>query len=191
MIPFFIYCKFILLVFDNLKRFFLAQKCKFHFRRCFIFIKPNLGEKVEKPVGNKVTLNEKVCHCSVAKSCPTLWPHGLQLTRLPCPYDLSERAQTHVHRVSDAIQPSHPLSSPSPPTFNLSQHQSFFQWMSQLFASGSQSIGASASALLVNTQGWFPLGLTGLISVLSKGLSRVFSHTTIRKHQFFNTLILV
>lgn len=50
----------------------MVQKCKFHFRRCFIFIKPNLGEKVEKPLVNKVTLNEKVCHCSVAESCPTL-----------------------------------------------------------------------------------------------------------------------
>ena len=59
--------------------------------------------------------------------------------------------------------------------------------MSQLFASGGQSIGSSASAsiLPMNSQGWFPLGLTGLISLLSKGLSRVFSSTTIQKHQFF------
>ena len=61
--------------------------------------------------------------------------------------------------------------------------------MSQLFASGGQSIGASASAwvLPVNIQGWFPLGLTGLISLLSKGLWRVFSSTIVRKHQFFST----
>ena len=57
--------------------------------------------------------------------------------------------------------------------------------MSQLFASGGQSIGASASVLPMNIRGWFPLGLTGLISLLSKGLSRVFSRTTIGKHQFF------
>ena len=57
--------------------------------------------------------------------------------------------------------------------------------MSRLFASGGQSIGASASVLPVNSQGWFPLGLTGLISLQSTGLSRVFSITTIRKHQFF------
>ena len=61
--------------------------------------------------------------------------------------------------------------------------------MSQLFATGGQSIGASTSAsvLPVNIQGWFPLGLTGLISLLSKGLSRVFSSTTIQKHQLFGT----
>jgi len=59
--------------------------------------------------------------------------------------------------------------------------------MSQLFASGGQSIGASASVLPMNIQGWFPLGWTGLISFLSKGLSRVFSNTTIQKRQFFGT----
>ena len=57
--------------------------------------------------------------------------------------------------------------------------------MSQSFASGGQSIGASASVLPMNIQDWFPLGLTGLISLQSKGLSRIFSETTIQKHQFF------
>ena len=80
-----------------------------------------------------------------------------------------------IHWVSDAIQLSHPLTCPSPPTFNLSQHQSFL--MSRLFASGGQSSGASTSAsvLPINIQDWFPLGLTGVISLQSKGLSRVFS----------------
>ena len=59
-----------------------------------------------------------------------LWPHGLQHIGLPCPSQLLELAQTRVHWVSDAIQPSHPLSSPSPPTFNLSHHQGLFQWVS-------------------------------------------------------------
>ena len=59
--------------------------------------------------------------------------------------------------------------------------------VSQLFSSGDDSIGASASVLPVNIQGWFPLGLTGLISLLYKGLSRVFSRTTIQRHQFFGT----
>ena len=59
--------------------------------------------------------------------------------------------------------------------------------VTQFFASGSQSIGASASVLPTNIQGWFPLGLTGLISLLSKGLWRVFSNTTTRKHQLFGT----
>ena len=65
---------------------------------------------------------------------------------LPVHHQLPELAQTHVHQADDAIQPSHPLSSPSLPTFNLSQHQGLFQ-MSQFFASGGQSIGASALAL--------------------------------------------
>ena len=59
----------------------------------------------------------------------SLQPHGLQHARLPCPYQLLEFAQTNV---DDAIQPSHPLSSPSPPAFNLSQHQGHFQWISSL-----------------------------------------------------------
>ena len=87
-------------------------------------------------------------------------------------HQLPELAQSHVHRVGDAIQPSHPPSSPSP-AFSLSQHQSFL--MSQLFVSGSQSIGASASVLPMNIQDWFPLEWTGLISLQSKGLSRVAS----------------
>ena len=64
---------------------------------------------------------------SVTQLCPTLRPHGLQHTRLPCPSPNQKFTQTHVHRVSDAIQPSHPLSSPSLPSFHLSQHQGFFQ----------------------------------------------------------------
>jgi len=100
----------------------------------------------------------------------------------PVHHQLLELAQTHVHRVSDAIQPSHPLSSP----FS-SCPQSFpalgsFQ-MNQFFESGGQSIGVSASVLPMNIQDWFPLGWTGWISLLSKGLSRVFSNTTVQKHQ--------
>ena len=70
---------------------------------------------------------------------------------------------------------------PSPPTFNLCQHQGLFQW-----PSGGQRIGASASTsvLPMNIQDWFPLGWTGWISLLSKGLLRVFSNTTVQKHQF-------
>ena len=101
---------------------------------------------------------------------------------------LMKHAQTHVHWVSDVIQPSHPLLSPSPPSFNLSQHQGFFQWVHS--ASGDQSIRDSASAasiVPVNIQDWFPLGLTGLISLQSKRLSSVFSNTTVQKHSFFTT----
>ena len=91
----------------------------------------------------------------------------------------------NIHWVGDAIPPSHPLSSPSAPAFSFYQHQGLFQWVSSL--SGGQSIGASASAsvLAMNIQDWFPLGWTGWISLQSKGLSRVFSNTTIQKYQFF------
>ena len=104
----------------------------------------------------------------------------------PVLHHLSERVQNHVYWFHDAIQPSHPLSSPSPLAFNLSQHRKDFL-MSWLFASGGQGIGASASAsvLPMNIQDWFPLRLTGLNSMQSKGLSRVFSNTTVQKHRFF------
>ena len=104
----------------------------------------------------------------------------------PVHCQLLEFTQTHAHWVSDAIQPSHPLLSPSPPAFSLSQHQG---QMSQLFKSGGQSIGVSASAsvLPMNTHDWSPSEWTGWISLQSKGLSRVFSNTTVQKHQFIGT----
>ena len=100
-------------------------------------------------------------------------------------HQLPEFTQMHVHRVGDAIQLSHLLSSLSPPAFNLSQHQSF--QMSQFFASSSQSIGVSTSTsvLSMNIQDWFPLGWTGWIALRSKGLSIVFSNTTVQRHPFF------
>ena len=96
-----------------------------------------------------------------------------------------ELTQIQVRWVSDIIQPSHPLLPLSPLALSLSQNQSFP--MNQLFTSGGQNIetSASASVLPLSIQGWFPLRLTGLISLLSKGLSRVFSNTTVWKHQFF------
>ena len=125
---------------------------------------------------------------SVAQSCPTLCdPMNRSTPDLPVHYQLPEPTQTHVHWVSDVIQPSHPLSSPFPSALNLSQHQGLFQ-LSQLFTSGSQSIGVSASTSFhpMNTQDWSPLGWTGWISLQCKGLSRVFSNTTVQKHQFFS-----
>ena len=111
----------------------------------------------------------------------SLRPQGLRTPGLPVHHQLPEFTQTHVHRVSDAIQPSHPVVPFS------SRLQSFptsgsFQ-MSQLFASGGQNIGVSASTsvLPMNIQDWSPW-----ISLQSKGLSRVFSNTTVQKHQFFS-----
>ena len=99
--------------------------------------------------------------CAVAKSCLTHCDAmDCSTPSFPVLHYLPELAQTHVDWVGDAIQPSHPLSLPSPPIFSLSQHQTHFL-MSQPFASGGQSIGASVSTLvlLMNVQCWFPLGL--------------------------------
>ena len=129
---------------------------------------------------------------SVAQLCLTLCdPLDCSTPGFPVHHQLPELAQTHVHRVSDAIQPSHPLSSPSPPAFNLSQHQGLFQWVSSLHQV-AKLLGASASAsvLPMNIQDWFPLGWTGWISLQSKGLSRVFSNTSVQKHQFFGAPFL-
>ena len=117
-------------------------------------------------------------------------PMDCSTPSFPVHHQLIELAQTQVHRVGDAIQPSNPLSSLSPPAFNLAASGSF--QMSQYFESGGQSIAVSASAtvLPVNIQDWFPLGLTGWISLQSKGLSRVFSIPTVQKHQFFGAFSL-
>ena len=124
------------------------------------------------------------CCWLVIKLCPTLCdPMNCRIPGFPVLQCLLEFSQTHVHWVSDAIWPSHPLLPSSPPALNLSQLGSFP--MNLLLALGGQILRASASVLPVNIQGWFSLRLTGLISFLSKGLSRVFSSTTILKHQFF------
>ena len=113
-------------------------------------------------------------------------PYGLQHIRPPCP--------SPTHKVYSS---SCPLSWWCHPTISSSVIPFFFCLQSfpasgsflrsQLFASGGQSIGASASVFPVNIQGWFPLGLTDLIFWQSKGLSRVFSNTKIQNHQFFST----
>ena len=130
-------------------------------------------------------------HCCglVAQLCPTLCNHiNCSTPGFPVLHCLPESAQTHVHWVGDAIQPSHPLLPPSPLALSLSQHQGLFP-MSWLFASGGQSIGDLASA--VSFQWIFRVDflwdwLTGLISLQSKELSRVFSSTAVWKHQFFS-----
>ena len=92
---------------------------------------------------------------------------------------LPEFAQTHVHWVGDVIQPSHPLSSPSPPAFNLSQHQGLFKWVSSLHQV-AKVLEFQHQSFPMIIQGWFPLGLIGLMCLLAKGLSRVFSSTIIK-----------
>ena len=110
-------------------------------------------------------------------SCPSLWdPMDCSTPGFPVHHQLPKLTQTHVHWVCDAIQPSHPLSSPSLPTFNLSQHQGLFKWISS-----SHQVTRVLEFQLQIT----PLGWTGWISFQSKGLSRVFSNTTVQKYQLF------
>ena len=120
-------------------------------------------------------------HCHV-RLFATLWT---AVSQTPVLHYLLEFAQIHVHWVGNAFQPSHSA------TFFTFCFQSFsssgsFQ-LSWLFASDGQSIEASASASVLNVQGWFPIGLTGLTYLPFKGLVRVFSNTTIWKYQFFGT----
>ena len=114
----------------------------------------------------------------------SLWPHGLQHTRPPCPsptlgvYSNSSPSSRWCYPTISVVPFSSRLQSfPASGSFP----------MSQFFTSGGQSIGSSASASVfpMNIQDWFPLGWTGWISLQSKGLSRVFSSTTVQKHQFF------
>ena len=119
--------------------------------------------------------------CLVAQSCSTLCdPMDCSTPAFPVLHHILELAQTHVHWVGDAIKPSHLSFSSCLQSFLVSG--SFP--MSWLFTLGGQSIGASAlaSVLPMNIQDWFPLGLTGLISLQSKGLLRVFSNTVVQKH---------
>ena len=115
-----------------------------------------------------------------------VWPHGLQHIRLPCPSpspgtssNSCPLSQWYHPTISSSVTPfsSYPQSFPASGSFP----------MSQFFPSGGRSIGVSASTsvLPMNTQTWSPLGWTGWISLQSKGLSRVFSNTTVQKHQFF------
>ena len=118
----------------------------------------------------------------------SLRPYGLKHASIPCPSPSPRSCSTNscllswwghaIISISSSVVPFSSCLLPFPGSFSISQ----------LFASGSQSIGVSASASVLpkSIQGWFPLGLTDLISLLSKGLSRAFSNTTVWKHQFFN-----
>ena len=122
---------------------------------------------------------------SVAKACPTLCDcTDCSTPGLPVHHQLPERTQTHVHWVSDAIQPSHPLLSPSPsifPSIRVFSNKSVLHIRWPKYWSFSFNISPSNEY-----SGLIPLGWTGWISLQSKGLSRVFSNTTVQKHQFFD-----
>ena len=123
---------------------------------------------------------------SVAQLCLTLCdPMDCSTPGLLVHSQLPQFNKTHIHRVGAKIQPSHPLLSPSPPTYNLSQLQGLFKWVN----SSHQVAKVLEFQLKHQSFQWilnlFPLGWTGWISSQSKGLSRVFSSTTVQKHQFF------
>ena len=135
------------------------------------------------------------CHCIIWKCCSVAKSYLSLCKPMDCGmpgfsvfHCLPEFVQIHVHWVGDTIQPSHPLSTPSLPAFNLSQHQGLFQWVNSSHQVAKVlELQPKPSVLPMNIQGWFPLGLIALISLKSKGLSRVFYSTTIWKHQFFGT----
>ena len=120
--------------------------------------------------------------------CLTLCAHmDCSTPGFPVHHQLPELNQTHVYQVGDAIQPSHPLSYPSPPAFNISQHQGLFKWVSSLHQMAKVlEFQLQHQSFPLNIQDWFPLGLTGWVSLHSKYLSRVFSNTTGQRHQFFS-----
>ena len=127
---------------------------------------------------------------SSVQSLSRVWlcdPMNRSTPGLPVHHKLLEFTQTHAYPVSDAIQLSHPMSSPSPPAFNLSQHQGLLKWVSSSYQVAKVGVSASASVLPMNTQDLPPSGWTGWVSLQSKGLSRVFSNTIAQKHQFFGT----
>ena len=131
---------------------------------------------------------------SVAQSCLTLCdPMNRSTPGLLVHHQLPESTQTHIHWVGDAIQPSHPLSSPSPPALNISQHQGLFQWVSSSYL-GIRWPKYWSFSFNISPSNEYP----GLISfrmdwldllAAQKGLSRVFSNTTVQKHQFFRAQI--
>ena len=154
----------------------------------------DIGHFERKFLCHSYQLESKCCtdfsqfSCSVMSD--SLWPHGLQHATPPCPsptpgiYSNSCPSSWWCHPIiSSSVVPfsSCPQSFPASGSFQ----------MSQLFTSGDQSVGVSASTsvLPMNIQDWFPLGWTAWMSLQSKGLSRVFSNTTVQKHQYFGTQI--
>ena len=143
-----------------------------------------------KPWLNSIPLNISSVQFGCSVKSDSLWPHGLQHARPPCP---SPTPGAYSHSCA-STRWCHPTISSSVLPFSSRLHSfptSGSLPVSQFFPSGGQSFGVSASAsvLPMNIQGWFPLGWALWISLQSKGLSRVFCNTTVQKHQFFCLLI--
>ena len=173
--------------------FFLTQGlnpclfCLLHWQVCSLpLVPPGKPKHIVKEVKEDEVQVQGKAQFSRSVTSDSLRPHGLQLARPPCPsptpgvYSNSCPLNRRCHPTisfSVILFSSHLQSFPASGSFQ----------MSQFLTSGGQSIGVSASTsvLPMNIQDWFPLGWTGWISLLSKGLSRVFSNTTVQKHQFF------
>ena len=142
-----------------------------------------LKRKMEDNNGNSNNYRSSVSSVTLSQSCLTLcYPMDCSTPDFPVLHQLPELAQIHVHWVSDAIQPSHLLSSPSLPPFNLSQHQGLFKWVRSL----PQVAKVLEFQLQHQSFQWtprtdLPLGVTDLIFLQSRGLSRVFSNITVQK----------
>ena len=142
------------------------------------------------PLAHPTSLHS-VQFISVTQSRPVLCdPMDCSMSDFPVHHQLPEPSQTHSYCVGDAIQPSHPLSPPSPPTFNLSQHQGLFQWVSSCIMwpkywsfSFSTSPSNEYSGLISFRIDWLDLLA---VQVLQKSC-RLFFNTTVQKHQFFST----
>ena len=140
------------------------------------------NQSIQKEINPEYSLEGLMLKLWVAQLCLTLCdPMDFSMPGFRVLNQLLKRTQTHDHHVGDAIQPSHPLSSPSPPVFSLSHHQGLFHWVSSL-----HHVAKVLEFQLQHQSFQWILGLTGWISLLTKGLSRVFSNTTVQKHQFFS-----
>ena len=127
--------------------------------------------------------------CSFAKSFLTVSnPMDCSMSGIPVFHYSPEFAKIHVHWVNDAIKPFHPLPPSSSPDLNFSKHQGLFQWVGSLHqVTKVLELHLQHQSFPINIQGWYLLGFIGLISSKSKRLTRVFSSTTIQRHQFFGT----
>ena len=151
-----------------------------HVGQCFLILYP--GQNPLKCRWRFKEKNSKIQFSSV-QSLSRVWlcnTMDWSMPGFPVHHQHSEFTQTHVHWVGDAIQPSHPLASPSPPALYLSQHQGLFKWVSYL------NQVAKVLAFQLQHQSFQWIVRTASISMQSKGLSRVFSNTTLQKHQFFD-----
>ena len=120
----------------------------------------------------------------------SLQPRGLQHARPPCPSPIPRVYSNSCPLSRWCIQPSYLLSSPSPLTFNLSQHQGLFKWVSSLHRVAKVlEFQLQHQPFPMNIQDWFPLRWSGWISLQSKGLSRVFSNTAVQKHQYYGAQV--